>query len=223
MGKFRELSPGFAAHSSFSGHAQQRGSTGGLNRLTGTIDFTSATPSCTGTLTVPLIPRVPVLFYLIPQRTSLCRLLAVVCETDRNVRYPRRRTHPTLFLNSYRPPLPKAASELHAHTPPDEYDFNFVFDVKTLSSDRVELRPFVLCPPPPFFSLGRQAVDRPASVPLGSIWPPESAATQKMHHLTQTALNCVVALSSRAAPLRRAGHVPRGRKVAAPEHAEDLA
>ncbi|GFZ49954.1 hypothetical protein JCM24511_07357 [Saitozyma sp. JCM 24511] len=49
----------------------------------------------------------------------------------------------TLFLNSYRRPLPKAASELHAHTPPDEYDFNFVFDVKTLSSDRVELRPFV--------------------------------------------------------------------------------
>lgn len=55
----------------------------------------------------------------------------------------------TLFLNSYRRPLPKAASELHAHTPPDEYDFNFVFDVKTLSSDRVELRPFVVCPPPP--------------------------------------------------------------------------
>ncbi|ODN81796.1 hypothetical protein, variant 1 [Cryptococcus amylolentus CBS 6039] len=48
------------------------------------------------------------------------------------------------FTNSYAPPAPPdIPSDIHLHTPPDEYDFNYVFEVKQLRSDRVELRPMV--------------------------------------------------------------------------------
>lgn len=34
--------------------------------------------------------------------------------------------------------------DLHAATAEDEYDHNYVFEVKRLRSDRVELRPFTV-------------------------------------------------------------------------------
>ncbi|WVR05823.1 hypothetical protein IAU60_002848 [Kwoniella sp. DSM 27419] len=48
------------------------------------------------------------------------------------------------YLNTYKVsekvPLPR---QVHLSTPPEEYDYNFCFEVKKLASDRVELRPFV--------------------------------------------------------------------------------
>lgn len=51
------------------------------------------------------------------------------------------------FKNAYTPPSTEHSYEkdIHLHTPPEEYDFNYVFPVKTLRSDRVELRPLVVC------------------------------------------------------------------------------
>ncbi|WVQ73130.1 hypothetical protein IAR50_002694 [Cryptococcus sp. DSM 104548] len=50
----------------------------------------------------------------------------------------------TAYINSYTPPpSPVIPSDVHLHTPPDEYDFNYVFEVKQLKSDRLELRPMV--------------------------------------------------------------------------------
>ncbi|WVQ97194.1 hypothetical protein IAU59_004304 [Kwoniella sp. CBS 9459] len=47
-------------------------------------------------------------------------------------------------LNTYKPPPPPAIPKLaHLDTKPEEYDFNFCFDVKELSTDRVQLRPLV--------------------------------------------------------------------------------
>jgi len=48
-----------------------------------------------------------------------------------------------VYKNSYIPPK-VVISDFHPDTPEDEYDHNFVFDVKALRSDRVELRPFVV-------------------------------------------------------------------------------
>ncbi|KAK8865855.1 hypothetical protein IAR55_001003 [Kwoniella newhampshirensis] len=51
----------------------------------------------------------------------------------------------TAYLNDYEPPppAPLPPKDIHLHTPPEEYDFNFCFEVKEIRSDRVELRPFV--------------------------------------------------------------------------------
>ncbi|KAK1925785.1 acyl-CoA N-acyltransferase [Papiliotrema laurentii] len=45
-------------------------------------------------------------------------------------------------VNSYTPPNP-VSPEDNRNTPAEQYDHHFVFPVKTLRSDRVELRPFV--------------------------------------------------------------------------------
>jgi len=47
------------------------------------------------------------------------------------------------FLNTYKAPSTSLPRDLHLHTPLEEYDFNYVFEVKTLRSDRVEMRPYV--------------------------------------------------------------------------------
>jgi len=48
------------------------------------------------------------------------------------------------FLNTYKAPSTSLPRDLHLHTPLEEYDFNYVFEVKTLRSDRVEMRPYVV-------------------------------------------------------------------------------
>lgn len=52
----------------------------------------------------------------------------------------------TNYKNSYSRPTPPtiAVHELQGSTPAEEYDHNFVFEVKELKSDRVELRPFIV-------------------------------------------------------------------------------
>jgi hypothetical protein len=50
----------------------------------------------------------------------------------------------TEFLNKYTPPPAQLPEDIHLHTPVEEYDFNYVFPVKTLRSDRVELRPYTV-------------------------------------------------------------------------------
>jgi hypothetical protein len=48
------------------------------------------------------------------------------------------------FLNTYKPPVVDVPRDIHSTTPPEEYDHNFMFEVRTLRSDRVEMRPFVV-------------------------------------------------------------------------------
>lgn len=60
--------------------------------------------------------------------------------------------------NTYTRPVPPTLriDQLNGDTKEEEYDHNFMFEVKTLRSDRVELRPFVVseyCP----YRLGRCA------------------------------------------------------------------
>ncbi|WVQ85462.1 hypothetical protein IAT38_007627 [Cryptococcus sp. DSM 104549] len=48
------------------------------------------------------------------------------------------------YKNSYQPPkAPTIPSDIHLDTPPQDYDFNYYFEVKQLASDRLELRPFI--------------------------------------------------------------------------------
>jgi serine/threonine protein kinase len=48
------------------------------------------------------------------------------------------------YTNSYKAPSAEVETNCHLETRPEDYDFNFMFDVKPLRSDRVELRPFVV-------------------------------------------------------------------------------
>jgi hypothetical protein len=48
------------------------------------------------------------------------------------------------FLNKYAAPSGSLPRDIHLHTPLEEYDFNYVFPVETLRSDRVELRPYTV-------------------------------------------------------------------------------
>jgi hypothetical protein len=50
------------------------------------------------------------------------------------------------YKNTYTQPasLKLRDDELNGDTPEEEYDHNYVFEVKALRSDRVELRPFVV-------------------------------------------------------------------------------
>lgn len=48
-----------------------------------------------------------------------------------------------VYRNDYSPPTGKVDT-YHEATVEDEYDHNFVFEVKALQSDRVELRPFIV-------------------------------------------------------------------------------
>jgi hypothetical protein len=50
-----------------------------------------------------------------------------------------------VYRNSYSAPK-VVIDDYHPETPEDEYDHNYVFDVKALRSDRVELRPFIASP-----------------------------------------------------------------------------
>jgi len=49
-----------------------------------------------------------------------------------------------IYKNTYTPPKVEI-NEFHPDTPEDEYDHNFVLEVKALRSERVELRPFIVC------------------------------------------------------------------------------
>ena len=51
----------------------------------------------------------------------------------------------TTYINTYKPPTPDLDGSAVLRVPAEEYYFNFVFPVTKLSSDRVELRPFVVC------------------------------------------------------------------------------
>lgn len=50
----------------------------------------------------------------------------------------------TSFKNTYQPVKVEYPHLAHLETAQEDYDYNFVFDVKTLRSDRVELRPFLV-------------------------------------------------------------------------------
>jgi hypothetical protein len=50
-----------------------------------------------------------------------------------------------VYKNTYTPPKVEI-NDYHPDTPEDEYDHNFVFEVKALKSERVELRPFIVSP-----------------------------------------------------------------------------
>ena len=49
-----------------------------------------------------------------------------------------------VFVNRYKAPESSIPKGIHGDTPIEEYDFNYCFDIKTLRSDRVELRPFLV-------------------------------------------------------------------------------
>lgn len=51
----------------------------------------------------------------------------------------------TTYKNSYKLPSTSNPKNVHLDTAPEDYDFNYMFEVKPLRSDRVELRPFVVC------------------------------------------------------------------------------
>ena len=53
------------------------------------------------------------------------------------------------YKNSYQPNKTPVDGAAALKVPPEDYDFNFVFPVSVLSSDRVELRPFVVSMPIP--------------------------------------------------------------------------
>ncbi|WVW84805.1 hypothetical protein I302_106840 [Kwoniella bestiolae CBS 10118] len=48
----------------------------------------------------------------------------------------------TTYINNHTAPTPPTRDS-HLTTPPQEYDLNYVFDVKELRSDKVELRPVI--------------------------------------------------------------------------------
>jgi hypothetical protein len=52
--------------------------------------------------------------------------------------------HP--YKNTYKVPAAPTLDEV-VPVPPENYDFNYVFPVVLLRTDRVELRPFVVCRP----------------------------------------------------------------------------
>jgi hypothetical protein len=49
-----------------------------------------------------------------------------------------------VFVNNYKAPETSISKGIHGDTPIEKYDFNYCFDIKTLRSDRVELRPFLV-------------------------------------------------------------------------------
>lgn len=50
----------------------------------------------------------------------------------------------TEYKNTYKPTAPQIDAKAALQVKPEDYDFNFMFPVKLLRSDRVELRPFVV-------------------------------------------------------------------------------
>jgi hypothetical protein len=57
--------------------------------------------------------------------------------------YGKAETMSKVYKNTYTPPKLEI-NDYHPDTPEDEYDHNFVFEVKALKSERVELRPFIV-------------------------------------------------------------------------------
>lgn len=53
---------------------------------------------------------------------------------------------PTAYKNTYQRAPPLSEEEIHRYdsTPADEYDHYFCFDVASLCTDRVELRPYTV-------------------------------------------------------------------------------
>ena len=51
----------------------------------------------------------------------------------------------TSYLNTYKAPESTVDPDVHKDTPVEQYDLNYAFEVKPLKSDRVELRPYVVC------------------------------------------------------------------------------
>ena len=51
----------------------------------------------------------------------------------------------TTYRNDFAAPPAEIPQGCHLHTPPEDYDLNYIFPVKTLRSDRVDLRPYVVC------------------------------------------------------------------------------
>lgn len=49
-----------------------------------------------------------------------------------------------VFVNKYKATEASIPKGIHESTPLEEYDFNYCFEIKTLRSDRVELRPFLV-------------------------------------------------------------------------------
>jgi hypothetical protein len=48
------------------------------------------------------------------------------------------------FTNSYKAPAASFPENVHLDTAEADYDYNFMFEPKTLQSDRVVLRPFLV-------------------------------------------------------------------------------
>lgn len=57
---------------------------------------------------------------------------------------PSYLTNMSTYKNSYKPPPPLHDVRATLSIPTEEYDHNFCFPVIPLSSDRVELRPFIV-------------------------------------------------------------------------------
>jgi len=49
-----------------------------------------------------------------------------------------------VFVNKYKATENSIPKGIHGDTPIEEYNFNYCFDIKTLRSDRVELRAFLV-------------------------------------------------------------------------------
>jgi len=54
-----------------------------------------------------------------------------------------KKTMSKVYKNTYTPPKVEI-KDYHPDTTEAEYDHNFVFEVKALKSERVELRPFIV-------------------------------------------------------------------------------
>ena len=54
------------------------------------------------------------------------------------------------YKNTYKPPIPAIDGAAALKVPAEDYDFNFCFPVTKLRSDRIELRPFVVCRVPTY-------------------------------------------------------------------------
>jgi len=57
---------------------------------------------------------------------------------------PRLLDSMSSYLNNYEAPSTDIPRDCHLHTPLEEYDHNYIFGVKPLRSDRVEMRPFIV-------------------------------------------------------------------------------
>ena len=90
-----------------------------------------------------VLSQLPIFYRFYTPRPSLIPDKAASVDS-RTGRTPRSAMRAPPYLNKYKPPPSIPPRELHKHTPVESYDLNFVFDVRILRSDRVELRPFIV-------------------------------------------------------------------------------